>query len=100
MEEGCGVHLDPGDVRGRTKVRLVVEALGVATVAGVHQLHRAYHRQNNSQADHLIISDNSGNTEIVSCGLGAVVKVSKGHIHLGWEYNENTDFFGSPDFST
>ena len=74
MKEGCGVHLDPGDVRSRTKVRLMLEdvGVGVGAVAGVNQLQRTSHHQHNSQADHLVISDNSGNTEMVVGGLWEV----------------------------
>ena len=44
MQECCGVHLDPGDVGSRTKVRMfVVEVEGVGggggAVTGVDQLH-------------------------------------------------------------
>ena len=38
MQECCGVHLDSGDVRSRTKVRLlvmVVEEVGVGVGVGV-----------------------------------------------------------------
>ena len=64
VEEGCGVHLDPGDVRSRTKVRLVVKVVGVGAVTGVDQLQCSSHHQHYSQGDHLNISDNSANTKM------------------------------------
>ena len=79
MEECCGVHLDPGDIGSRTKVRLVVVEGGGA-VPGVDQLHCTSHHQHNSQAEHLVISDNSGNTEMVDGGmwvLGLGVRLGK-----------------------
>ena len=79
MEEGCGVHLDPGDVGSRTKVGLVVEGVGVGAVTGVHHLQATSHHQHNSQGDHFVISDNSRKTETISCSLWVIAlgKVSK-----------------------
>ena len=69
MEECCGVHLDPGDVRSWAKVRMVVVGVGGGAVTGVDQLQCSTHHQHNSQGDHLVISDNSGNLKMVGCGL-------------------------------